>query len=363
MFKEPRRFIGTGIFINFPVVKFSLSIKVFRIKVFCRIVEQKRRNFILIGEPQIEKSMKINAKIKRLLLTFGMITVLAMLVTAQNQTTSTTNPDYIEVLGKVLSIDVVKGDVSVRLEFFPHGKFVKEEDGTLTKTLKFDINSSNGKQEITFDKGKRMTPTEAILNMYEGDISSYPFDAHKADLIFYFTAKPDKPAEKPKNTEEKPKTTEENPTTETKTEQPVGEEIDEVEIPLTLNLATDLAGYNITATKTKESDETYMDMELTITRGSMAKFFSVFVMILMWAITIVVASLAFSVVFRDRKPEIAMFSFIATLIFAFVTLRNGLPFAPPIGITFDYVSFFLAEIVLAVCLVSIVVTWILRPAK
>lgn len=307
--------------------------------------------------------MKINAKIKRLLLAFGIITVLAMIVTAQNQTTSMTKTDYIEVLGKILSIDVVKGDVSVRLEFIPHGKFFKEVDGTLTQNLKFDINSSNGKQEITFEKGKRMNPTEAVLNMYDGDISDYPFDAHKADLVFYFTAKPDKPAEKPKTTEEKPKTTEENPTTETKTEKPVEEELTEVEIPFTLDFAPALAGYNITSAKSKDSDDTFMDMELTITRGSMAKFFSVFVMILMWAITIVVASLAFSVVFRDRKPEIAMFSFIATLLFAFVTLRNGLPFAPPIGINFDYLSFFLAEIILAVCLVSIVATWILRPAK
>lgn len=303
--------------------------------------------------------MGIKAKIKKSFLIFGIIAVLAMLATAQNQTTATTKTDYIEVLGKVLAIDVVKGDVSVRLEFIPHGKFFKEEDGTLTKNLKFDINSSNGKQEIAFEKGKRMNPTEAILNMYDGDISDYPFDAHKADLVFYFTAKPDKP----KPTEEKPKTTEETPATETKIEKPVEEEIDEVEIPFTLDFAPALAGYNITAAKSKDSDDTFMDMELTITRGSMAKFFSVFVMILMWAITIVVASLTFSVVFRDRKPEIAMFSFIATLLFAFVTLRNGLPFAPPIGINFDYFSFFLAEIVLATCLVSIVATWVLRPAK
>lgn len=303
--------------------------------------------------------MKIKAKIKKLFLILGIIAILAMLATAQNQTNGTTKTDYIEVLGKVISIDVVKGDVSIRLEFIPHGKFFKEEDGTLTQNLKFDINSSNGKQEIAFEKGKRMNPTEAVLNMYDGDISDYPFDAHKADLIFYFTAKP----EKPKTTEEKPKTTEENPATETKTEKPVEEEISEVEVPFSLDFTPALAGYNITAAKTKDSDETFMDMELTITRGSMAKFFSVFVMILMWAITIVVASLAFSVVFRDRKPEIAMFSFIATLLFAFVTLRNGLPFAPPIGINFDYLSFFLAEIILAVCLVSIVATWVLRPAK
>lgn len=46
--------------------------------------------------------------------------------------------DYIEVFGKILSIDPIKGDVSVRLEFLPHGNFMKE-DGTMSRTVKFDI--------------------------------------------------------------------------------------------------------------------------------------------------------------------------------------------------------------------------------
>src|SRR5689334_21743673 len=105
----------------------------------------------------------------------------ALNATAQNENkASTTNEtDYIEVVAKVLSIDPIKGDVSVRLEFEPNGNFAKE-DGTLARNVKFDINSSNGKQEVSFDKGKRMTPTEAVLNMYDGTVTDYPFDKHKA---------------------------------------------------------------------------------------------------------------------------------------------------------------------------------------
>jgi hypothetical protein len=265
------------------------------------------------------------------------------------------SPDHIEVTAKILSIDPIKGDVSARLEFFPMGKYAKE-DGSLTRNIKFDTYSSNGKQEITFEKGKRMSPSEVILNMYDGEVSNYPFDKHKANLVVFFTVKPDKV--------EKPKPAAENPDDEKKPAPAAAVEEDEEDYPpFTLDFKPSLAGYNIDTAKSKESDDTYVDVELTIARSGMVKFFSVFVMLLMWGVTLAVLGLVFTVVILGRKVEIAMFSFIATLIFAFVAVRNSQPSIPPIGISFDYLSFFLAEVVLALCLLMILATWIFRPAK
>lgn len=265
--------------------------------------------------------------------------------------------DFIEVVAKVLSIDPIKGDVSVRLEFEPNGSFAKE-DGTLARNIKFDINSSNGKQEVSFEKGKRMSPTEAILNMYDGSVTDYPFDSHKSELIFWFTAKPEKPADKPK-------TSEENPATETKSETKpeTSTEDDEVDIPFTLDFTPQMAGYTIETSKSKDSDDNYVDIEMTIARSSMVKFFSVFVMILMWGVSIAVLLLILSVVVRGRKVEIAMFSFIATLLFAFVALRNSQPAVPPIGTFSDYSSFFWVEVILALSLMTVIFTWLMRPVK
>lgn len=286
------------------------------------------------------------------------ILILAMtfIANAQPANEGAKHADYIEVVSKVISIDPIKGDVTMRLEFLPFGKFAKE-DSSLTKNIKFDTVSSNGKQEITFEKGKRMSPTEVVLNMYDGDVSDYPFDAHKANLVFFFTVKPDKPAEKPKQ----PPAEEQTEGAEKPAE---AVEEDEVDVPFTLDFATQLpAGYTITTAKSKDSDDTFIDLELSIVRSGMTKFFSVFVMLLMWGLTLAVVGLAVSVVFRDRKIELAMFSFIATLLFAFVAVRNSQPSVPPIGINTDFLSFFLAEIVLAICLLTIVVTWIIKPPK
>jgi hypothetical protein len=252
----------------------------------------------------------------------------------------------------------------VRLEFAPHGKLSKE-DGTLAKTIKLDINSSNGKQEVTFDKGKKMTPTEALLNMYDGSVTDYPFDTHKAELIFWFSVKPDKPADKPAD---KPKPAEDAPGAEPKPEtkpEPkpeADEEDEETDVPFTLDFTPAMAGYTIEQAKSKDSDETYIDIEMTIARSSMVKSFSIFVMLLMWGVSLAVLFLVLSVVIRGRKVEIAMFSFIATLIFSFVAVRNTQPAVPPVGTFSDYVSFFGAEVILALSLLTILFTWLLRPA-
>jgi hypothetical protein len=66
------------------------------------------------------------------------------------------------------------------------------------------------------------------------------------------------------------------------------------------------------------------------------------------------------VVILKRKAEIAMFSFIATLIFAFVTVRNALPGSPPVGTLSDKLSFFWAEGILGMCLLAVILTWIFR---
>lgn len=298
--------------------------------------------------------------IKNIFLTIVFLIATALTIAAQteNNPTSTTSTDFIEVVAKVLSIDPIKGDVSVRLEFAPHGK-LSNEDGTLARNIKFDTNSSNGKQEVSFEKGKRMTSTEVVMNMFDGAVSDYPFDNHKAELILYFTTKPDKPAAKPKPTEETP---EGEAKPETKPE-PAEEEIEEEEeVAFTLDFAPEMPGYTIETAKSKDSDDKYMEIEMTIDRSSMVKFFSIFVMLLMWGVSIAVLLLVLSVVIRGRKVEIAMFSFIATLIFAFVAVRNSQPAVPPIGTFSDYISFFWAEVFLALSLLTIIFTWLIRPA-
>lgn len=296
---------------------------------------------------------------------------MTMLVGAQTETEKKLkefqdkHPDRIDVFAKVLNLDPIKGDVTVRLEFFPDGNLVNE-DGTLKKTIKFDTESANGKSEVTFDKGKRMNATEVVLTMYgekkEGSdvisrVEDYPFDSHRADLYLYFYTKPDKKKDAPK---------EAAPTEDGAAPKAEEEEDEEAEIPHFL-VFTDpkigipvASGYTITTTTSKDSDPSYTNLTMNISRASTVKLFATFIMLLMWSVTLAVLGLVFTVVIKGRKAEIAMFSFIATLIFAFVTVRNSQPGVPPVGTFSDIWSFFWAEAILGICLLTVVLTWVFR---
>jgi len=285
------------------------------------------------------------------------------------------DPNHIEVDVKLVSIDPNIGDVTARLEFVPKGHFSKDDGLTLERDLKLFVNSATGKRELDFQKGKRMNPTEVVINMYDGLVTDYPFDHHRAFLELYLLpangeegkdkekpieAGAAKPAEAgatptPKGVEPAEKKDEAKPK---KTEAAAPAEDD---VPIGVDFLGSIHGFRIDAAKSHESTDDYVGIDMTISRASTVKFFAIFIILMMWGLTIAVIFLTLSVVTRGRKVEIGMFSFLAALLFAFAAVRNSQPGAPPIGTFSDFISFFWAEVIIALCLVAVVFTWLLRP--
>ena len=285
------------------------------------------------------------------------------------------DPNHIEVDVTLVTIDPNKGDIVARLEFLPKGSYTKA-DGTLARDVKLFVNGATGKQETDFPRGKKMNPMEVVVQMYDGLVTDYPFDKHKAYLEMYFVpGKPEKksaepgtakPAEAAPSPTPKPEAADEEEAKKEdaakKTEAAKEEEEDD-EIPIGVDFAGSISGFKIEAAKARESQNDLVGIDMTISRAATTKFFSLFVMMMMWGLTISVLLLTLSVVLRGRKVELAMFSFTAALLFAFATVRNAQPGTPPIGTYSDFISFFWAEVIIALCLVVLVFTWLLRPAK
>ncbi len=269
----------------------------------------------------------------------------------------TKNPNHVVASITLLGLDAVKGDASARIEFAPKGNLLNDEDNTLKKTIRFFINSANGKQEIDFTKGKRMTPVETVINTYDGNVSDYPFDHHKAEVELYLT--PGK--EDPKKAAEKPAAA--NPAAEEPANAKKEEDAEPEDIPLVVDFYGSLPGYRITTEVSKETDENYALFDVNFERSSTGIFFSMFIAVMMWGLSIGVLFLVLSIVIRKRKPEIAMCSLMAALLFAFYAVRNSQPNVPPIGVFSDFISFFWAEIIVAACLLIGTFAWILRPTK
>jgi hypothetical protein len=245
------------------------------------------------------------------------------------------DPNHIEVDVKLISIDASKGDIVARLEFLPKGEYTKDEGASLAKDVKLFTNGANGKQETDFAKGKRMNPMEVTVSMFDGAVMDYPFDRHSAYLEMYFL-----PGKEEKKSAEAPKpvaTPTPAPDTVNDEKKPEGEKKAESEekaddeIPIGVDFVGSIPGFKIDAAKSKESTNDYVGIDMTLSRASTTKFFSLFVMAMMWGFTVAVLLLTLSVVLRGRKVEVSMFSFTAALLFAFSAVRNAQPGTPPVG--------------------------------
>ena len=287
------------------------------------------------------------------------------------------DPNHVEVFVKLVTVDPIKGDASARLDFVPHGDLTPDGGATLARDLKLLVNSATGKQEHVFEKGKRMNPVDVTVNLYDGAVTDYPFDHHKAylEMSLEGVVKEKKeggkaeaaatpapaPAQTPQGEDDDEQ---EQQNAQAAQEAPKAEAAaDDGGIPIGVDFFGSIPGLNIKAEKTAQTDEDLVGIDMEFERASTVKFFSIFVMVVMWGVTAVVLLMTLSIVMRGRKIEVGMFSFLAALLFAFVTVRNAQPGSPPIGSYSDFLSFFWAEIILALCLLTIVAIWVARPQK
>jgi uncharacterized protein DUF4436 len=239
--------------------------------------------------------------------------------------------DRIDASARIVTADPMKGDISIRLTFTPHGSFLSADGVTLSHDLLLDINAGAGKHAYEFKKGKRMDPVEAIVEMFDGEPMDYPFDKHQAELSFYFEPAGATAATEPDKS-----------------------------IPVAIQLSGSVSGLRIDAEYAKEHKDDHVVVDLDLARASTTIFFSTFIMAAMWALTLGVVFLVFRVLAGHRKIEIGMFSFLGALLFAFPALRNSQPGTPPIGTLSDFLAFFWAEVMIALSLLSVVLTWLIR---
>jgi hypothetical protein len=245
------------------------------------------------------------------------------------------NPDYIQIRMQITGFDPVKGDVTLRLNPEPKGKLLGADEYTVTKDITIFTNSTTGKSEQNFSKGKRMNPFEMTVDMYDGSVMNYPYDKFHSELNIYVTTQ----------------------------EKDSAENMAIVPVPMVkeTDFYSSMQGYRVTDIKEKNEEDGYSEIEFNIERTASVKMFSRFMMILMWFMTLAVVLVIASIIIRKRKIEYSMFAFLSAMLFALPALRNVQPFIPTIGCLSDYVSFFWAEAIVAAGLIVMVFTWLKRP--
>lgn len=274
------------------------------------------------------------------------------------------NPNHVNIVIKLVSADLNKGEVPARIEFEPHGNLLNPDE-TLARDLKLYLIGATNKREFDFQKGKRMNPIDVTLDIYEGEAASYPFDEHRAEIDVNLTdaakekaaaAKPNAPAPTPAAAANG-----EGEKSETENASPKPSEAEADNVPIAVDFYGSLQGLDVKAVRGQQKDSEYVDTDITIRRAPTVKFFSIFIMVAQWALALCVVFLLLTVLVGGRKIELAMFSFMAALLFAFPALRNSQPGVPPIGTLSDFLAFFWAELIIALSLLTIIAAWLLRP--
>jgi hypothetical protein len=238
-------------------------------------------------------------------------------------------PDYVSIDARLTSIDPGKGEAVIRLDFTPKGKF--DSKGKLAQDLKITVNADTGAPERAFAKGKFMAATDVVLGLTGDQITGYPFDQQQASLALFM-------------------------------EIPGKNGAEDEPVPVDLTLTTAAHGFSITQSADPDNSDINPIIDLSVSRAGSTLFFAIFVMTAMWLLALAVLALAWRVVLAGLKPELPMMALLSALLFAFPAMRNAVPGAPPIGSLNDYLSFFWCEGLIAVSLISIVATWLVRVA-
>lgn len=244
-------------------------------------------------------------------------------------------PNNLEMHMKLTSIDPIRGDVAMRVEFLPKGNLVGPTH-ELTHDITVFLPTANGKTEFEFKKGKHMAPIDVTVGLFDGYASDYPFDNYETLFDVYADMVTGDKATAAENT---------------------------AELPVVVSLAGSIPGYQIAIEKNTENNATWVEATVHIKRSIAVVAFSTFVMLLMWGLSISVLLMVIVLLFRKQKIEIGLFGFMSALLFAFYGLRNGQPSIPPIGVYSDFVAFFWAEILVAVSLLVTALTWVFRMNK
>ena len=119
-------------------------------------------------------------------------------------------------------------------------------------------------------------------------------------------------------------------------------------------------GYDVTMTPMPENSPTLLDLDVVLKRTLPIRCYSVFIALLMLLISVSVLRMARKRFKSSEAPEMGEMAFCAALLFAFPSIRNAQPFAPPMGVLSDYLGFFWAESLVAISLIIKLNIWLRR---
>jgi len=175
---------------------------------------------------------------------------------------------------------------------------------------------------------KTVVTEQEASAMVDGDVSLYPFDTFTVDLPFAAT-----------------KT---DPLADTKAE--------------SLSWAALAYGvmqnFRFQFIFQRDPSSSIVTLTVNVRRSPTARGFSIFIVSLMWLLTLGAVTIAFQIFLRGREIPANKISAIVSLLFALPSVRNTQPAVPPIGTLLDTVGLFWNMVLVAMSAIYVMFTYV-----
>lgn len=230
-------------------------------------------------------------------------------------------PESVNASGEQLSV----------LAFIQVGDGLTDELGQLTQGLKILITPTIGEGVISIPPGEAPPSTPLRLRL-SGDIAAYPLDRYNAQ-ISAFALQSDNQGDI------------------------VGLQ------PLTTRVTESPALNGWRMHQAIEQDPAlphFSEVELSLQRSVAITAIAILLLLLMVLVSTLAIAVVSAVVRGRRALEFTYATWLATLIFAMIAIRNFMPGNPPVGSWLDILIFFWVEVILIGCLATLVGLWLAR---
>ncbi|MFF0736454.1 DUF4436 family protein [Streptomyces chartreusis] len=231
--------------------------------------------------------------------------------------------DRVDVEAAVQSVDAVSRELVLRVWVTPRGSLGEKDGAAPVADLSLQTSGAT-LGDLEFAAHERLTTKDVQVALTGGSISDYPFDTYETDIAFRA--------------------------------QMGGEQV-----PVRMLFSNNDTLFSVSAEPVPARQEAVVALGLA--RSGSLLVFAVFMMVAMWALAASVLIGAWYLTTGSEGLVWPGLAWMAATLFALAAFRNTAPGTPPIGCVLDWFAFLWAESVIALCLITVVITGVNKSLR
>ena len=227
-----------------------------------------------------------------------------------------------EIYIEPISIDALNDAMQVRAYVSPSASESKNAHKVSDHDLSLLVTHDSTVEEIKLAAGGHMASSTFEVDLNEGSVTHYPYDAYVARFgVQLLDGK------------------------------------SSLTLPARVTMWEGVLGYHLYTTGQSGSEPNDVELTTTITRSGAFALFALCAyaaMLVLGCCALAIGALTFADV---RRPEATLIGALAAITFALPVLRNALPGSPPLGVTADMWVFLWTELAAVLSLALLVFKW------